>query len=89
MSDNIIPAPPATQTPRQVGPWSAIGKPAWQSKAMWSGVVTIALAVCAFSDQYFHTNIMGSPFYKYAMTIAGILGVYGRATADAPITSFI
>ena len=89
MTDNVIPSPPAPPTPRPPGPWMAAGKPAWQSKAMWSSAIVIGMALCSFSDQYFHTNISGSPIYKYALAAAGMFGLYGRASADAPITSII
>jgi hypothetical protein len=85
MGDNVIPSPPAPSPP---GVWTT-GKPAWQSKAMWASAIVIVLAGCSFSDQYFHTNITGSPLYKYALGLAGMFGLYGRASADSPITSVI
>lgn len=64
-------------------------KPLWQSKTFWSDVVTIGLAAIELSDHYFGTHIMVNPMYAHALWIMGLLGIYGRKTADTKISDII
>jgi hypothetical protein len=64
-------------------------KPLWQSKTFWSDVLTIGVASAMLSDHYFHTNITASPMWDHMLFVAGILGIYGRKTADTKISDVI
>lgn len=59
------------------------------SKTFWSDVITIGIAVCTLSDYYFGTHTMTSPIYGHVLFVAGLLGVYGRKTADTKIEGVI
>lgn len=64
-------------------------KPLWKSKTFWSDVVTIGIAICMLSDQYFHTHITTGPYWTHALFMLGAFGIYGRKTADSKISDFI
>lgn len=64
-------------------------KPLWQSKTFWSDVVTIVVGSAMLSDNYFHTHIVVSALWTHAIWAAGLLGIYGRATADTQISGVI
>jgi hypothetical protein len=64
-------------------------KPLWKSKTFWSDVITIGVAMVQLSDCYFHTHIMDNPMYAHALWLAGLLGIYGRASADTKISNVI
>ncbi len=64
-------------------------KALWQSKTFWSDVVTLAVAGVALSDQYFNTNLLNNPVYTHLLWIAGLVGIYGRKTADTQIDRVI
>lgn len=66
-----------------------LGKPIWKSKTFWSDVLTIAVAGLQLSDQYFGTHIMSSGVAPAALSFLGILGIYGRKTADTQISNLI
>lgn len=59
------------------------------SKTFWASLVPILIAGAQLSDQYFQTNVMQSHWVQAALTIAGILGIYGRKTADSKIEGLI
>jgi len=65
------------------------GKPIWKSKTFWSDVLTLVVAGLQLSDTYFHTNITNSAITTSLLSVAGILGIYGRATADTKISNVI
>jgi hypothetical protein len=50
-------------------------KPFWKSKGFWGGALTIGSA------------FLPSPVAKVVSVAAGALGVYGRATAQGPLTT--
>jgi len=60
-------------------------KPFWKSKTFWSDVVTVVVAGLGISDKYAGTHIMGNEFTSVLLGLAGILGIYGRATANTQI----
>jgi hypothetical protein len=60
-----------------------------KSKTFWSDVVTIGVALVTLSDHYFGTNLMNNPWFSHALWAAGILGIYGRKTADTKIEGVI
>lgn len=63
-------------------------KPWYQSKTIWSDIVTILLALLGFADKYFtHGVIVSSPFYAMALTFLGAMGIYSRSTATTTISS--
>lgn len=64
-------------------------KPIWKSKTFWSDVLTIVVAGLQLSDQYFGTHIMASGAAPAALSVLGILGIYGRKTADTQISGVI
>ena len=64
-------------------------KPIWKSKTFQSDAFTIALAMMQFSDMYFHTAFTSSHWYAIGLSIAGIMGIYGRKTADTKIEGLI
>jgi hypothetical protein len=64
-------------------------KPFYKSKTFWSDVITLIVAGLGLSDQYAGTHIMNSSITSSVLAVAGILGIYGRATADTKIGSFI
>ncbi len=66
-----------------------LGKPIWKSKTFWSDVLTIALAGIELSDHYFGTHLMANPMYAHALWAAGVMGIYGRKTADTQISNYI
>lgn len=59
------------------------------SKTFWASLVPILVATGQFSDQFFHTNIMGSHEVGILLALAGVLGIYGRKTADTKIEGLI
>lgn len=59
------------------------------SKTFWSDVITIGVAIVQLSDCYFGTHFTANPTYAHALWVAGILGIYGRSTADTKIDRFI
>lgn len=66
-----------------------LGKPIWKSKTFWSDVLTIVVAGLQLSDQYFGTHIMSQGIGPAALSVLGVLGIYGRKTADTQISSVI
>jgi len=61
-------------------------KPWYQSKTMWSDIITILLAIVGFADKHFTGgHIVASPFYSMALTFLGAMGLYGRANATTQI----
>lgn len=64
-------------------------KPLWQSKTFWSDVITIVVAIISLSDHYFGTHLLNNPMYTHALWVAGLMGIYGRKTADTQISGFI
>lgn len=64
-------------------------KALWKSKTFQSDLFTIVLAIMQFSDMYFHTAFTTSHWYALGLTIAGMLGIYGRKTADTQISGVI
>lgn len=64
-------------------------KPIWKSKTFQSDVFTIVLAIMQFSDMYFHTAFTTSHWYAIGLSLAGMLGIYGRKTADSKIEGLI
>lgn len=68
---------------------TGLGKPIWKSKTFWSDVLTIVVAGLQLSDQYFGTHIMSQGVAPAALSILGVLGIYGRKTADTEISSLI
>lgn len=65
------------------------GKPLWKSKTFQSDLFTLILAGLQFSDMYFHTTFTTSHWYTVGLSLAGILGIYGRKTADTKIDGLI
>ncbi len=59
------------------------------SKTFWASVIPILVAIGQLVDQYAHTNIMNSHAVTLALSLAGILGIYGRKTADTKIDGLI
>ena len=64
-------------------------KPLWKSKTFWSDIITIVVASVQLSDHYFGTHIASSPGFSEALWAAGVLGIYGRKTADTQIDRYI
>lgn len=64
-------------------------KPLWKSKTFWSDIITIVVAGIELSDHYFGTHLTANPAYAHALWVAGILGIYGRKTADTKIEGVI
>lgn len=64
-------------------------KPLWKSKTFWSDVITIGIALVELSDHYFGTHVLNSAYYAHALWLAGLLGIYGRASADTKISNVI
>ena len=63
-------------------------KPWYQSKTVWSDIVTILMAILGFVDKtWTGGHIVASPFYSMALTFLGAMGIYGRANATTTITS--
>lgn len=63
-------------------------KPWYQSKTIWSDVVTILLAILGFVDKtWTGGHIVSSPFYSMALTFLGAMGIYTRANATTILTS--
>lgn len=63
-------------------------KPWYQSKTIWSDIMTILLAILGLVDKYFtHGVISASPFYSMALTFLGAMGIYTRANATTTISS--
>jgi len=68
---------------------TGLGKPLWKSKTFWSDICTIVVAGLQLSDQYFGTHIMSQGLGPAALTVLGMLGIYGRKTADTQISNVI
>jgi hypothetical protein len=64
-------------------------KPYWKSKTFWSDVITLIVAGLGISDQYAGTHIMSSSIASSVLAIAGLLGIYGRASADTKLSNVI
>ena len=63
-------------------------KPWYQSKTVWSDIVTILLAILGFVDKtWTGGHIVSSPFYSMALTFLGAMGIYGRTTSTTTISS--
>ncbi len=60
-----------------------------KSKTFWSDVLTIGVAGCQLADTYFGTHIMSSQLAGFLLGVAGMLGIYGRKTADTKIEGLI
>ena len=57
----------------------------WESKTVWSDVLTIFMALAPAVDQIWHTGITTSPFYAQGLMLLGAMGIHGRITADTKI----
>lgn len=58
----------------------------YQSKTMWSDVVTVAIAIVGLVDAHFAGGkIATNPGYGVALTILGAMGLYGRKNATTQI----
>jgi hypothetical protein len=68
---------------------TGLGKPIWKSKTFWSDVLTIVVAGLQVSDQYFGTHLMANGIAPAALSVLGVLGIYGRKTADTQISNVI
>lgn len=64
-------------------------KPFYKSKTFWSDVITLIVAGLGISDQYAGTHIMSSGITSSVLAVAGLLGIYGRASADTKISNVI
>ena len=63
-------------------------KPWYQSKTVWSDIITILMAILGFVDKnWTGGHITGSPFYSMALTFLGAMGIYSRSTATTTISS--
>ena len=60
-----------------------------KSKTFWSDVLTLAVGVATIADHYFGTHILDSKLAGTPLGLAGILGIYGRKTADTKIEGLI
>ena len=55
------------------------------SKGVWANVITFIIGVGLLVDQQFGTNLMTSGLVASIISLASMLGLYGRAVADKPI----
>lgn len=63
-------------------------KPWYESKTIWSDVVTVLLSILGLVDKYVTGgHIVSSPFYSMALTFLGAMGIYGRTTATTTVSS--
>lgn len=56
-----------------------------KSKTFWSDVCTIVVGGLQISDTYAHTHILNTPIASTSIGILGLLGIYGRVTANTQI----
>lgn len=61
-------------------------KPWWQSKTIWSDVVTVLMGALPLVDKQFGTHLTSSPMFATALAMLGALGLYGRSTATTSIS---
>lgn len=57
----------------------------WQSKTVWSDILTIAMAAAPLVDKNAGTHIVGSAAYIAILASLGSFGIYGRTSATTTI----
>jgi hypothetical protein len=58
----------------------------YQSKTIWSDVLTIVVAIVGFVDAHVTGGkIATNPGYQGVLTVLAAIGIYGRKTATATI----
>lgn len=62
-----------------------VTKPWYQSKTIWSDVLTIIMALAPAVDAICMTHITTSPFYAQALMLLGAMGIHGRITGTTNI----
>ena len=65
-------------TPTAVKPW-------YQSKTIWSDVLTVVMALAPAIDSIWMTHITTSPFYAQGLMLLGAMGIHGRITGTTNI----
>jgi uncharacterized membrane protein len=53
----------------------------WLSKTVWAGIITAVVGAAQAIGLQFGFDLMANPIAGVVLTILGVLGVYGRATA--------
>jgi hypothetical protein len=57
----------------------------WESKTIWSDVLTIAMALAPAVDSIWGTHITTSPFWAQGLMLLGAVGIHGRITGTTQI----
>lgn len=60
-------------------------KPWYQSKTIWSDVLTFVMALVPVVDGLYGTHIAENPLYGQALMCLGLVGIHGRINADTKI----
>ena len=60
-------------------------KPWYQSKTIWSDVLTFLMALVPVCDTLYGTHIASSPFYGQGLMLLGLVGIHGRLTSNTTI----
>ena len=57
----------------------------YQSKAIWAGIITALVGAAQTIGLQFGFDLLANPIASAVLSILGILGVYGRASATTSI----
>lgn len=61
-------------------------KPWYQSKAVWTGVVTALVGLATTLAPVFGINLEANAVYGMIIAVLGALGVYSRTVANTVVT---
>ena len=61
------------------------GKKWYTSKTIWAGIITALVGAAQTIGMQFGFDLFANPIASMVLSVLGVLGVYGRATATTSI----
>ena len=62
-------------------------KPWWKSKGVWAGIITAIIGCAVSIAKIFGYDLASNHIFGIVVAMLGVLGVYGRATANTTINN--